>query len=122
MVTKLPFGSLPESQQARARTMFFDAGASGGYLYELNIDGQVLCRSRATSDWIEGSPPDGIEAAWLRLLSIGPDDDVAYVILATRDDVGWWSRAGRWRADNYTDPVTDEITHWMPYSVPSARL
>lgn len=72
--------------------------------------------------WIAGVPPDDVCAAWLRINSVGPDGDSQSVILSVRDDDGWWSVANRWQADDYTDPVVDEITHWMPYLIPSARI
>lgn len=43
--------------------MFFDACNSDGYLYELDCDGHVLCRNRSTSDWIDGEPPESIDAS-----------------------------------------------------------
>lgn len=46
-MSKLPFVFLPANEQARARAMFFDARPYDGYLYELDCDGRVLCRTKA---------------------------------------------------------------------------
>ncbi|MDA8093672.1 MAG: hypothetical protein M0T84_07110 [Betaproteobacteria bacterium] len=62
MATKLPFTQLSESEQARARAMFVDARASDGYLYELGVDGKVLCRGRAKQERTEiANPPPTYE-------------------------------------------------------------
>ena len=47
MTTRFPFEYLSPANQKRAAVRFFDAQADDGYLYELNTDGAVLCRSRA---------------------------------------------------------------------------
>jgi hypothetical protein len=72
--------------------------------------------------WIEGMPPEEIDLAWLHTISCGPDGDVAIVVLAVLiPDLGW-AEAGDWKGESYKDQILEEITHWMPYMVPSANL
>lgn len=123
MPTKLPFAALPDDEKVRARARFFDARASDGYLYELDCDGHVLCRNRCNSDWIEGTPPAGIDFAWLRVLTDAEcDDSAAHVILGLRDIDGVWCESGDYKGESTKDIVIETITHWMPHSVPVARI
>lgn len=43
------FSELARANQERALARFCDAGPSDGYLYELDIDGMVLCRRKPRS-------------------------------------------------------------------------
>ena len=77
----------------------------------------------AAPAWIEGAPPAGIEAAWLRLES--PDEDgemIASVVLGCKDADAAWCEAADWECESYMDSIESDITHWMLYAVPSARL
>lgn len=43
---RFPFDYLSQANQARAVARFLGACAGDGYIYEVNLDGQVLCRCR----------------------------------------------------------------------------
>lgn len=93
--------------------------------------GDRLCRLRdavasveaaAAGDWIPGAPPRGVEAAWLRTATATPEGQVENAVLGICDSSGVWCGAGRWQADDALDPVEGEITHWMPYVIPSPHF
>ena len=44
------FNDLPQAEQDRARERFVGAGQDDGYLYEVDGNGQVVCRRRAVRD------------------------------------------------------------------------
>jgi hypothetical protein len=46
MATLFPFACLSRANQERVVARFFDACGHDGYLYELDVDGTVLCRCR----------------------------------------------------------------------------
>lgn len=48
MATRLEFAALTPTQQNQANARFMDARNGDGYLYELDISGEVLCRQRTT--------------------------------------------------------------------------
>lgn len=104
--------------------MFFDARDSDGFLYELDRDGRVLCRSRSVSDWIEGTPPESIDVAWLRVMTHPEfDESAAHVVLGVLDSDGAWCESGDYKGESTMDAVLPgTITHWMPYAVPRARI
>ena len=54
MATKSEFINLSDKQQRQASAQFFNAGVGDGYLYELDLDGGVLCRQR--SDAVQSQP------------------------------------------------------------------
>lgn len=96
-----------------------------------NAAGDRLCRlgdalasveAAAAGEWMPGQPPRGVEAAWLRVVEDTPDGALERAVLGLCDPDGVWCQAGRWQADDATDQVEGEITHWMPYSIPSPRL
>ena len=47
MATLFPFACLSRANQERVVARFFDACGHDGYLYELDVDGTVLCRCRS---------------------------------------------------------------------------
>ena len=123
MATKLPFTCLPDSEQTRARAMFFDARDSDGYLYELDRDGRVLCRNRSVLDWIEGTPPESVDVAWLRVMThLKFDEGAVHVVLGVRDSDGVWWESGDYKGGSPLDVVLETITHWMPYAAPNPRI
>lgn len=42
----LPFKYLSVVERQRAKAMFINASVGDGYMYELDIDGKVLCRNK----------------------------------------------------------------------------
>ena len=59
MATRFPFGCLSRANQKRAAALFFDAGNNDGYLYELDVDAEVICRCRPPTPfptWMLGGP------------------------------------------------------------------
>lgn len=95
--------------------------AAGDRLCQLD-DALASVEAAAAGEWMPGQPPRGVEAAWLRVVEDTPDGALERAVLGLCDPDGVWCQAGRWQADDATDQVEGEITHWMPYSIPSPRL
>lgn len=94
---------------------------SGDQLCRLD-DAVAATRAVAVGDWISGVPSSAVEVAWLRVVHETVDGPVENTVLGICDPDGAWRLANRWQADDALDQVEGEITHWMPYIIPSPRL
>ena len=59
MATRFPFVCLSRANQKRAAACFLDAREDDGYLYELDVNSQVLCRCQPPAPfpaWMRGGP------------------------------------------------------------------
>lgn len=87
------------------------------------LDDALACvEAAAAGDWMPGIPPRGVKVAWLRTVCETPDGPHDSTVLGICDSEGVWCEAGRWQADDALDQIEGEISHWMPYGIPSPRL
>lgn len=71
------------------------------------------------ANWHPGEPPEGYEAAWLRVEEPNGDGECTLRVVLGVHDGEHWSEAGDYRAESYLDPIVGNITGWLNYQVPS---
>ena len=105
MATRFPFVCLSRANQKSAAAQFFDACENDGYLYELDVNGAVLCRCRPPAPfpaWMLGGPSPwrGAFRKGYRAFAIGETlADCPYEDKRKDDGRLTWSRAfqAAWR-------------------------
>lgn len=55
-MNRYSYSELPPAEKLRARSRFLDAGENDGYHYELDQNGEVLCRHRVENNPREHQP------------------------------------------------------------------
>jgi hypothetical protein len=69
--------------------------------------------------WNKGEPLASVEVAWLRIEEPDGDGGCSLKVVLAVHDGEWWSEAGDYKGESYTDRIDGNITGWLPFEIPS---